>query len=129
VIGAEWLLRLDLWGFRIFSTIFPIIWQSSILLFTAGVLSRLLRDRGAAVRHALWAGAVLAIPLLPLLSWISLEFDTPRAIIKLMPSSRDRIPEDFTQFRERTPHANTVIRIPEKSFLHPGASSPQGLRR
>ncbi|MHB9031334.1 MAG: M56 family metallopeptidase, partial [Candidatus Latescibacterota bacterium] len=108
---AEWLLRLDLWGFKTFSVILPIIWQSSILLITAGALSRLLRDRGAAVRHALWAGAVLTIPLLPILSWVTLEFNTPRAIIRLMPSSRDRLPEDFTQFRERTHGPKTEIPV------------------
>ncbi len=62
------ILHFDVAGFRVITTLVSVLWQSSILLLAAGTLSYALRNRSAAVRHAVWTAAVLAVPLLPLLS-------------------------------------------------------------
>ncbi len=62
------LLQLDASGYRVLAVLLSVLWQSSILLLAAGALSYALRNRSAAVRHAVWTAAVLVIPLLPVLS-------------------------------------------------------------
>ena len=53
------------WGLRY---LLSALWQSSILLRGVWILSWFLRRCRAAVRHMLWAGALLLAPFLPLLA-------------------------------------------------------------
>lgn len=62
------LMLLDGIGFKVMTALLSVLWQSTILLVTAGALTFFLRKRSAAVRHAIWTVAALAIPFLPLLS-------------------------------------------------------------
>jgi len=63
-----------------------VLWQSSILLAAVGLLAWTLRRRRPAVRHVLWAGAVLAVPMIPLLGWlVSTTGALPSAEIRVMP--------------------------------------------
>lgn len=83
--GVLILTRLDEMGFRVVFTLLSVFWQSSILLIAAGILAYILRNRSVAVRHAVWVAAVLAIPLLPLVSIGTATLGTPRAEIAIIP--------------------------------------------
>jgi len=83
--AAEWWLALDRAGFRVVWVLLSVLWQSSILLAAAGALAYCLRRGRAAVRHAVWAGAILACPLIPLLAWMASAPGAPRAGIPVVP--------------------------------------------
>ena len=76
---------IDSSGYDVLSVLFSLLWQSSILLAAAGALAWMLRKRGDAVRHAVWTAAVLALPLLPLLSLGAAWLGSPRTEIAVMP--------------------------------------------
>jgi len=87
--SPDWLLSLDNIGFIVVRALLSILWQSSILLCAIGLIIYLLRHRKDTVGHILWVGAVIMIPLIPLLSWGLLKIGPPHAIISVMPSYSD----------------------------------------
>ncbi len=48
-------------------------WQSLIVFAAFGVLAFIVRSKAAAVRHAIWTAAVLSLPLIPAVSWLSAQ--------------------------------------------------------
>ncbi len=92
---VAWLLRLDLWGFQVVTMLLSILWQSSIVIAVAGILSYMLRKSKASVRHTLWAVSVLSVPLIPFLGWVADMAGTPRTPIPFIPVQETRIPPDF----------------------------------
>ncbi len=77
---------LDGIGFQVMLTLLSVLWQSSILLGAVALLSYVLRRRRPSVRHALWVGALLAAPLLPVLALAARSAGTPQAQIPVVPS-------------------------------------------
>ena len=65
--AADLLSTLDRLGYDVLRATVSVLWQSSILLAAVVLLAWALRRRRPAVRHVLWAGAVLAVPMIPLL--------------------------------------------------------------
>ena len=70
--------RLDAVGYDVMRLLLGAVWQSSILLVAVGALTWLLRKRRAGARHALWVGALLVAPLLPLITSAVLRTGAPR---------------------------------------------------
>jgi Zn-dependent protease with chaperone function len=83
---AHWFAMLDRVGFEVARVLLSLLWQSSILLVAAGLLALALRGRRASARHAVWAVAVLTVPLLPLLGWALGGAGSPRVEIPVMPA-------------------------------------------
>jgi len=86
--AAEWLIRLDGIGFHTVRILLSILWQSSIVFIAALILTRILYKRSAALRHLIWVGAVLAVPLIPPLTLTFEALNTPRTPIEIIPSYR-----------------------------------------
>ena len=78
--------RLDAVGYGAVRLLLGAVWQSSILLIAVGILTWLLRRRRAAVRHALWVGAIVAAPLLPLIGGAVLRAGAPQAPVRILPA-------------------------------------------
>ena len=85
MITPEWLRLLDNTGYTVMRFLLSTLWQSSLLLLGVGLLDYLLRRRKAAVRHALWTFAVLAVPLIPLLSHGITKIGTPHKELAVIP--------------------------------------------
>ena len=81
---------LDRVGFQSMRVLLSVLWQSSLLLLSAGLLALALRRRPASVRCALWAGALVVVPLLPLLGWAVSSIAAPRARIPVLPAYEPR---------------------------------------
>ncbi len=79
------LSQLDRIGFETLRLLVGVLWQSSILFAAVAVLARVLRRRKAGFRHALWAGAILAAPLFPLLTWGLASSGAPQAEVAVLP--------------------------------------------
>jgi len=82
----EFLRTLDSMGFHAVRFLLSILWQSSIVFIAAFVLSRILRRQRASVRHVLWVSVILAVPLMPVLTWMVTSIGTPQAPIPVIPS-------------------------------------------
>jgi len=78
--------RLDAVGYGAMRLLVGALWQSSILLVATGALTWLLRKRRASVRHALWVGALVAAPLLPLIGGAVLRAGAPQAPLRILPA-------------------------------------------
>ena len=79
------LTQLDGTGYLVIRAILSILWQSTILLAAAGALAWVIRKRGDSVRHTIWTAAVLALPLLPLLSLGAARLGSHHTEIAVMP--------------------------------------------
>ena len=77
--------RLDEFGFEAVRTLLAVLWQSSILLVAVALLAWLLRKRRASVRYGLWVGALLVVPLLPLLAGVVSRAGAPQASVPVLP--------------------------------------------
>ena len=84
--AISWLETLNGLGFKTAWVLLSLLWQSSILLAAAALLTYVLRKRRASVRHTLWIVALLAVPALPLLAWVGSSINAPQAEIPVMPS-------------------------------------------
>jgi len=62
-----------------------LLWQSSIVLVAAWMLSFILKDRRASIRYMIWVTALLTIPLLPFLTAALSNTGTPQAEIRVLP--------------------------------------------
>ena len=80
------LMMLDSSGFTVMSTLLSLLWQSSILFAVAGALAFFLRRKKETICHAVWLAALLALPLLPLLSGGAPEFGAPKAHLDVIPT-------------------------------------------
>lgn len=60
-----------------------LLWQSSLLLVGVGILTWCLRRRSASLRHTLWVGAILLIPVLPLLTSTATRFGSPQLPVRV----------------------------------------------
>ncbi len=85
MISAEWWAVLDRLGFAAMGFLLSIMWQSSLLFGATALLAWALRRRSVAARHALWAAALFAAPLLPALGWLGSRAGAPRAELPVMP--------------------------------------------
>ena len=77
---------LDGAGFQTMRVLLSLLWQSSILLAAAALLSGVLRRRRASVRCAVWIVALLVVPMLPLLNWAASSVGSPQAAIPAIPA-------------------------------------------
>lgn len=92
-----WLSGCDRAGFEAARLGISVLWQSSILLAAVAAIAYAIRRRRAAVRHALWASALLMAPLLPLLGWVASSARAPRATLRVIPAYvRPTIPGQAT---------------------------------
>ncbi len=116
-----WWMVLDEGGFNLFRLLVSLLWQSSILLSAVAVLGLLLRRHRASIRHAVWAGAMLLVPLLPLVGWVARRVGTPQAEIPVMPVYTTHIPwreglaEGFTLTPAMPPVRESVEAAPEEA--------------
>jgi len=60
----------DSGGFQVFRVMISILWQSSIVFGAVFGITLVLKRNRAAVRHAIWVAALLAVPVIPVLSLI-----------------------------------------------------------
>lgn len=72
---------LDEAGYSVTSALISVLWQSTILLIAAGMLSWVLRKQTAALRHTIWTVAVFVLPLLPFLSMGTAKIGIPQTKI------------------------------------------------
>ncbi|MHB9030435.1 MAG: M56 family metallopeptidase, partial [Candidatus Latescibacterota bacterium] len=86
MITAVICIALDVMGFAIMRGMLSLLWQSSLLFLAAGALVYLFRQRGETVRHLIWVTALLALPLLPLVSRGVAMLGSPRAEIAIIPA-------------------------------------------
>jgi beta-lactamase regulating signal transducer with metallopeptidase domain len=105
----SWWPALDRVGYEAVWVLVTVLWQSSILLAAAGLIAWALRRRRPSVRHVLWAAALLAAPLLPLLGWIATNVDAPQAEIPVMP--------DYPAHRPPAESAEPVVAPSERPAL------------
>ncbi|MCH8824839.1 MAG: PD40 domain-containing protein [Planctomycetes bacterium] len=78
--------QLDAIGFDAIRIMLSILWQSSILLGAAALLVYALRRRSAALRHRVWASALLLTPLIPALTWLASQTGSPQLHIPIIPA-------------------------------------------
>lgn len=79
-------LPFDTAGYQIMTMLLSVLWQSTILFAFAGILAFFLRRKKETVRHAVWLAALLALPLLPILSRGVAELGTPNANLDMIPT-------------------------------------------
>ena len=84
--GYEWLETLDRAGFAAVRWLLAGLWQSSILFAAVGLIVWALRKRRAHVRHAILVGALVAAPLLPLVSSGVSRSGAPQRSVNVLPS-------------------------------------------
>ncbi|MFC1509367.1 carboxypeptidase regulatory-like domain-containing protein [Candidatus Omnitrophota bacterium] len=99
-----WLAYLDSMGFVTMRLLISILWQSSILLITIGVMLFLLRRKNVPFGFFLLVTALLIIPLIPLLTFFAAQSGTPQASLDVFPdylSPRTRIAQ--TQLKMHMP--------------------------
>lgn len=77
---------LDHWGYEALGYLLAVLWQSSLLLAAVAVVTALLRNHPPALRQGLWLAALLAAPLLPLLSSLIASSGAPQAHVAVMPA-------------------------------------------
>ena len=76
---------LDAVGYEAGRLLLTLLWQSSIVFPAAWVLLRLLRSARAAVRFGILITAVLTVPILPAVTWLSAALETPRHELTVIP--------------------------------------------
>ena len=76
---------LDSGGFQVFSVMLSILWQSSIVFGAVFGSTFALRRNRAAVRHAIWVTALLAVPVIPALSLMLTSVGTPQVPLTVIP--------------------------------------------
>ena len=101
--AASLLTSLDSAGFTVLRIFLSVLWQSTIVLIAAGVLTWFLRWRGDSVRHILWTGAVCIIPLLPLLTWGAARLGSPRAEIQVIRPYKTPVTAQLRDFSANMP--------------------------
>ncbi len=140
--GIEFFRLLDTAGFQTAAGFLSIIWQTSIVLAAAMILTWTLRHRSAAARHAVWASAVLAVPLVPLFAWLATQAGTPRVEIPVIPVHvavpAPEMPVDTPIVRTNTPkppdapvvvlNDPQVSREPLPADVGPASAQPAGVR-
>ncbi len=82
--AMDW-ATLDRAGFAAAKVLAGVLWQSTILFALVATAALVLRRGRASLRHALWAGAVIAAPLLPLVAVLFSRIDAPRAEVAVLP--------------------------------------------
>jgi len=85
---------LDRFGFALFQYFAAVVWQSAILFAAVGLLAMALRRHAPRLRQALWMGALLLTPLLPLLSSLLSASGAPQARVALLPAYEAREPRE-----------------------------------
>jgi hypothetical protein len=79
------LASLDPTAYRAIGALLTVAWQSSLMIAAAALALRLLRSQSAALRQAVWASAIVLIPLLPLAGAFVSTGVAPQAVIPVMP--------------------------------------------
>jgi len=74
---------LNPWGLTLAHVLINVLWQSTLLLAAIGILTWALRKRPASLRHALWVGAILLIPLLPAVSRVLASTRVPQVPVRV----------------------------------------------
>jgi HEAT repeat protein/beta-lactamase regulating signal transducer with metallopeptidase domain len=82
----SFLASLDEWGFPAMRYLLSALWQSSLLFAATFALAYFLRRRRAAVRHAVWALALLMAPTLPLLTRGFERAGAPQMRLTMLPA-------------------------------------------
>jgi beta-lactamase regulating signal transducer with metallopeptidase domain/peroxiredoxin len=80
------LVFLDGAGYNIIRNLLSILWQSSLIFLAAYIITSFLRRHHDSIRHYVWFCAMLAVPMLPLISAVMNNINTPRAPIPVIPS-------------------------------------------
>ncbi len=102
-------------------TLLVLLLKSVVLLALAGVLNRLLRHVGAAVHHALWTAALIAVLLLPAASAI-----LPSWSLALPPLQSRAGTEIASSQATRPPAPRRLVSLhaPTAGIRHPNGKEP-----
>jgi beta-lactamase regulating signal transducer with metallopeptidase domain len=76
----------DRLGFILAEVLLSTFWQSTVLFLFIFVVAWTLRKRSASVRHSLWFGALMTVPLLPFLTSLMMYTGLPQAPVPLLAS-------------------------------------------
>jgi len=101
--GIELLQTLDSTGYSIMKALVSILWQSSILLLSVGIISYFLRHRNPSVRFILWVSAILLIPLLPFITSGIAVIGMPQKEFAVIPEYTTPVDITFSQSKQREP--------------------------
>ena len=109
------LLLLDAAGYDVVSTLLSMLWQSTILFAAAGALAFFLRRKKETIRHAVWLAALLALPLLPMLSRGVFPLIASRTEIAVIPDYAGPRETPFPQARLNQPSDTQQSDAPARS--------------
>ena len=115
--------RCDSLGFEIVRILLSILWQSSIVLSAAWMLSFILKNRRVSARYMVWVTALLVIPVIPLLTAALSNVGTPQTEIRILPaytSPENRVVSMPPPFAERMPQENPLSTSMEVESQLPG---------
>ncbi|MFC1490507.1 M56 family metallopeptidase [Candidatus Latescibacterota bacterium] len=82
-----WLDQLSVFAADMTPLAVSFLWQSTLLIVFAGVISLLLRKRGPVIRLSLWIAILAVIPLIPFIMQIAQHENIPRAELSVLPSA------------------------------------------
>ena len=119
--GISLFETLDGLGFSGIQYFLSVLWQSSILFGAVWILSYFLRRRQAAVRHLLWAGALLVAPFLPLLAEAVSQAGSPQVRVPVMPAypaprAERVVPEGPALPAQDASASEELPAVPEETF-------------
>jgi len=116
----------DSGGFQVFRVMISILWQSSIVFGAVFGITLVLKRNRAAVRHAIWVAALLAVPVIPVLSLILTSAGTPQAPIPVIPQYT--IPESTPESMNETIEMKAPYSQPDTVYdITPGRrTAPSG---
>ncbi|MFC1606721.1 hypothetical protein ACFL47_02025 [Candidatus Latescibacterota bacterium] len=101
-----WMISLDIFGFFTARVLLSVLWQSTILLTAIGLLALSVKRCGESFRFILLVGAVLVIPVLPVMSYFLMQSGMPSAEIRILPEYSDpQAKMAVAQLKMRLPEA------------------------
>lgn len=141
---SDLLVFLDGAGYNIVRNLLSLLWQSSLIFLAAYIITSFLRRHNDSIKHYIWFCAILAVPLLTVISAIMNNIDTPHITIAVMPSyqpiiknnnfiknnvsldleKRNVVKGDYSRLVAQNPLPNYNISVTEKRetrFFYPWA--------
>jgi len=116
---------LDRIGFAAAKLMAGALWQSTILFAATAIVVWALRRRRASLKHAVWAAALLAAPLVPFLTQGAVKLGTPRAEIAVMPVYREVLPQAAPVIVPSAPQVSLSDLPPAGEPLHATQPAPR----
>jgi beta-lactamase regulating signal transducer with metallopeptidase domain len=117
---SEWLITLNNAGPSFLRQMVSLLWQSTLLLSTAWILTIILRRRSATVRHMVWTIVLFCVPLIPLLNWTVTEMNVPKAPLQILSVVESSSPPEI----ERPSGKENIYGLSQNSLSPQQAPSP-----